>query len=180
MKLQNFMNVYKMKKTNEERIDEIKKHIIDNYVPYEAKADIAKAIIDASYYKIENGKKILFINSVAKYMLSCMAVFDLYTDFERQKRDGKIVEDFNIINGSGILDIILKLVNERELKEFRMIIDMVADDAISNEYENHAFIKNQMERFSELLGGILLPVLKDIDVNKIKEVIAMVNKNEGG
>lgn len=175
IKLSFFMTKYKMKKTEEEKIEFIKEHIKNEYVPFEKKADIAKAIVDNSYWRDEefNGekKKILHVDSIANYMLKCIAIIDFYTDIERQKGDGKMLDDFNTLNESGIFDLVIQNIDQRELKEFNMILQMVQDDVIANECENHAFISQQVERFGKLIGAALSPVISQLDIGQIEKVI---------
>jgi len=175
IKLSFFMTKYKIKKTNDEKLQMVKEHVLNQYIPFEKKADMAKAIVDNSYWREEeiNGekRKILHIDSVANYMLKCMAIVDLYTDIERQKGDGKMLEDFNTLNGSGVLDYIIQSIDQRELKEFNMILQMTQDDVVANEFENHAFISQQVERFGKLIGTALSPVISQLDIGQIEKVI---------
>lgn len=176
IKIGAFMNAYKFRKTDEEKDKFLKEHLNNEYIPYEKKADVAKAIVNTSYWKSEVGvdgkeHKVLYIDSIAKYMLTCMAIVDLFTDIERQKSDGKMLEDFNTLNGSGILDFIIQNVNQRELKEFNMILELTCEDVIANEFENHAFISKQIDRFGGLIGTVLAPFLDKIDVDKIQEIM---------
>lgn len=176
MKLSAFMTAYKFRKTAEEKEKIVIEHIKNEYVLYEKKADIAKAIVDNCYWRMAKDldgteHKELHIDSVAKYMLTCMAIVDLYTDIERQKGDGKMLEDFNILNGSGVLDYIINNINERELKEFNMVLEMTCEDVMTNEYENHAFITKQVYRFGNLISTALSPVLAQIDLDKINNMI---------
>jgi len=177
IKLTAFMTSYKFKKTDEEKLDMLKKHIKNEYVPYEKKADIAKAIADNSYWESEtlpDGTEVknLHVNSVAKYMLTCIAIFDLYTDIERQKGDGKMLDDFNTLNSSGIFDLLIQNVDQRELKEFNMILSMTCDDVIANEFENHAYISKQIDRFGKLVGTTLAPVISQLDIEEIRKAIS--------
>ena len=176
IKLSSFMTSYKFKKTEEEKIDYLLQHIKKEYVPYEKKADYAKAIVQASYYmdeKMADGSthRVLHVDSVAKYMLTCMAIVKLYTTIECSNNEGKMLDDFNKLNQAGIIDMIIQHVDQRELKEFNMIIQMTCDDTMTNEYENHAFIRNQVERFGELVGVTLIPFIKQLDIGKIQEII---------
>lgn len=176
MKLTSFITVYKMKKTDEDRINEVKKHIKNEYIPYEKKADVAKAIVEAScYVKDDNGHRVLKINSVAKYMLECMSIVDLFTDFERSKQDGKTLDEYNILNSSGLLDIIIMCSDQKQLKELHMLVDMTYEDLIANEYEPHAFFKNQINRFGDLFMIAIKPVLDQLDMDKITELIGVNN-----
>lgn len=171
-----------VRKSNEEKLQIVKKYIKNEYVPYEKKADIAKAIIDNSYYKDEVGldgksHRILYINSVAKYMLTCMSIIDLYTTIERSTGDGKMLEDFNKLNESGILDLVIQSVDERELKEFNMVLQMTSDDVMANEYENHAFISKQLDRFREILEPIFSQAVSQLDLKQIDDVVKNFKNN---
>ena len=183
MKLTSFMNLYKIKKTDEEKLDLIRSHIKNEYVPYEKKADVAKAIIQVCYWQKNNteselGTTKFHIDSVAKHMLTCMSIIDLYTDIERSKQAGTMVEDFNKLNELGIFDMVNSAINERELEEFKSVVQMTADDAIANEYEPHAFISNQVERFGSLLGTVLGPFLKELDLSTVQGMINNLGKEQ--
>lgn len=180
IKLTAFMTAYKFKKNDEEKLNMVKEHIKNEYVPYEKKADIAKAIADASYWrkvKDSSGNEYseLHINSVARYMLTCISMFDLYTDIERSKSKGNMLDDFNLLNENGIFDILVQNLDERELKEFNMILDMICDDVIANEYENHAYITKQVNRFGKLVGDIISPILSQLDLSRVEELIKQVD-----
>lgn len=176
--LLSFVTVYKNKKTQEEKEQIIKEHILDVYIPYEQKAEVANAIVKGSFYQnTDDGKQVFHIDSIAKYMLSCIAIFDLYTDIERSKTKGKMLDDFNTLNRYGIFDYLIQNINQRELKEFNMVLQMASEDIISNEYEPHAFIRNQVERFGNMIGGVLEPLIATLDIDKIKEIVSDFQRN---
>lgn len=179
MKLSSFITVYKTKRTDDDKLNEIKKHIKTEYVPYEQKADMAKAIVGASYYRKEktsDGKErlVFHVDSVAKYMLTCMSIIKLFTTIECSSNEGKTLDEFNLLNQFGIIDLIIQNINQRELKEFNMILQMTCDDEMTNEYESHAFIRNQIERFGQLCSVALDPIIQQLDVDKIQEVINLL------
>lgn len=180
IKLQSFMTSYKFKKTEEGKKEFLLKYIKNEYVPYEKKADYAKAIVQASYYQDEktpDGKthRVFHVDSVAKYMLTCMTIVKLFTTIECSSNEGKMLEEFNMLNQSGIIDLIIQNISQHELKEFNMILQMTCDDTITNEYEPHAYIKNQVERFGQLIGTTLLPVIKQLDIEQIQEIVNAIN-----
>lgn len=158
------------KKYNETNLEQVKQSLLEkvinpHYVPYEMKVTICEKIIENSYYKKNHdGVKKLHINSPAQYMLYCLWLVKQYTHIEVDL--SKSLEEFNMLNECGLLDKISTNVNERELKEFRMILEMTESDLLQNEYETHAFISNQIERFGELFGYITKPVL-----DRISEVL---------
>ena len=173
MKLDTFLKLYSVRKNAEEREALVREHITNTHVSYTDKCDRAELIARSSYYvkeKDENGveQKKFHQNSAAKYMLYSLAVVDMFTDIDVDFKNS--VEFFEKINGE-ILDYIILNVNERELKEFRMLMDFACDDLLTNEYENHAFFKEQVERFGKLIGNSIIPIVKDLDNETINNLI---------
>lgn len=169
-----------VKQTKEAFIEEI---MNPHYVPYETKITICEKIIESSYYKKSEDREIrrLHINSPAQYMLYCLFLVKQYTNIEVDFSNS--LEEFNLLNENDLLDEIYSRIPEKEIKEFRMILDMVESDVVRNEYELHAFINNQAERFGELFGYIAKPaldrlgeVLEDMDEGTIDK---LVNKLKG-
>ncbi len=175
MKLTAFMAILNTRKSEEDKETLIKEHIKSEYIPYEQKADVAKRIVNSCYYKKEKDgdleRHIMHIDSVAKYMLTCMSIIDLFTDIERSKKSGSMLDEFNALNSAGVFDMLVKNINQIELKEFNMVLQMTCDDVMTNEYELHSFISNQVERFGKLIGITISPILEQLDVSKIQNMI---------
>lgn len=158
------------KKYNETNLEQTKQALIEkvmnpHYVPYEMKITICEKIIENSYYKKNNdGIKKLHVNSPAQYMLYCLWLVKQYTNINIDLSNS--LEEFNLLNENELIDIIVNNIPDKELKEFRMILDMVENDVMQNEYEIHSFISNQVERFGELFGRIAEPAL-----NRVSEVL---------
>ena len=157
-------------------------HIKTGYVPYETKANVAKAIVETCYWhrvELPDGTKTtrFYVDSVGKYMLSQMSMIDLYTDIERNKEN--MLGDYNKLDSFGIFDTLSSDIDKEEIDEYYKVIQMTCDDAITNYYEPHAFISSQVERFGTLIGAVLGPVLENIDIDKITEVISEITNREG-
>ena len=161
------------KKYNDTNVREAKEALAKNimnphYVSYEMKITICEKIIENTYYeKIEkNGIKTkkLHVNSPAQYMLYCLWMVKQYTYIKVDFKNS--IKEFNLLNECALLDLIFAQIPERELNEFRMVLDMVENDVMQNEYETHAFISNQVERFGELTGRLMEPAL-----NRLGEVL---------
>ena len=153
------------------------------YIPYEKKIAICEKIIENSYYKkSDDGEtKKLHINSPAQYMLYCLNLVRYYTNIKVDFSNS--LEEFNMLNENELLDVIISSIPEKEFKEFRIVLDMVESDVIQNEYETHAFISNQVERFGELFGHVAKPaldrlseILENMDEKTIDKII---NKIKG-
>lgn len=179
------------KKYNETNVEQTKQALVKNvmnphYVPYEMKITICEKIIENSYYKKNNDGKIekLHVNSPIQYMLYCLWFVKQYTNIEVDFSNS--LEEFNMLNESELIDVIFSSVPERESKEFRMILDMVENDLLQNEYETHAFVSNQVERFGELFGYIVKPVLErfsdvleNMDEKTVNKIINKLNDISG-
>jgi len=177
MRIETFVRLYNTKKTDEERIDLIKERMNGKHVSFSDKVNHADIIAKQCYYQKENDangveREVFKQNSAAKYMFYSLTVVKLYTDLDVNFK--KALEQFEMLNGE-ILDDIINLVDQRELKEFQMILDFACDDIITNEYELHSFIGKEVERFGNLVGATLAPILQSLDMDKVEEMIAKLN-----
>lgn len=177
MRIETFVRLYNTKKTDEERIDLVKERMNGGHVSFSDKVNHADIIAKQCYYQKEkdaNGveREVFKQNSAAKYMFYSLTVVKLYTDLDVDFK--KALEQFEMLNGE-ILDDIMNLVDQRELKEFQMILDFACDDIITNEYELHSFIGKEVERFGDLVGATLAPILQSLDMDKVEEMIGKLN-----
>jgi hypothetical protein len=169
MKIDVFLKLYESKKTTESKEKLVADHVKNIQVKYSDKVDRAGIIAKHSYYEKQVGadgveREVFRQNSAAKYMLYYLTLVDLYTDLEIDFKES--LDTFEKINGS-ILDTIISYIDDRELKEFQMLLDFACDDIITNEYELHSFVRSQVEWFGNLVSGIISPVLQQFDFEKI-------------
>lgn len=177
-----------VKKYNKLTSEDLKGKLVESvikheYVPYENKITICKKIVEASHYikkKDKNNKetKKLHIDSTANYMLYYLNIVNCYSSVDVDFSNS--LEEFNLLNCSKCLDAMLSSIPEREEKEFRMILDMVENDLMQNEYETHAFISNQVERFGELISNIFSPLLEEVmkgmNMNDMQDLLKVLEK----
>lgn len=158
-----FVEKYTSAKSEQAKNILIKDIMNIDYIPYERKITICEKIIDNTYYiKDLNGvNKKLHVNSPAQYMLYCLWLVSEYTNISIDFKNSP--DEFNRLNKYDLFDVINSKIPEKESKEFKIILDMVRNDVIQNEYETHAFISNQVERFGELTGIILKPVIERLN-----------------
>lgn len=157
-----FINKYNALSNEKLKEDYIRTIIKDTYVQFENKVAICEKIVESSYYIKTNydgvERKKLYINSPAKYMLHRLNIIDNYTIIKIDFKNS--LEEYNMLNKYGIIDFVFDYVSSNEIGEFNMILDMIENDAIKNEYEIHSFIASQVERFSNLFGHLIEPGLK--------------------
>lgn len=173
MKIETFLKIYNTKEAYEEKVEAVKQIMKNNCISYADKVDRAGIIAKNSYHVKQkdvdgNEREVFQQNSAAKYMLYSLTLVDLYTTLDVDFKQS--LELFEMINGE-ILDMIVMSIDERERKEFQMVLDFACDDLLVNEYEPHAFIREQIDRFGNLFGTIVAPVLQNMDMNKIEELI---------
>ena len=173
MRIETFLQVYKTKKTDDEKKQAIDSIMKNETIKYSDKVDRTGLIAQKSYHVMRsdvNGveHEVFEQNSAAKYMLYSLTLVDLYTTLDIDYK--KSLEQFELLNGE-VLDLIVGSIPKRELKEFQMLLDFACDDIMTNEYEPHAFVRGQVERFGSLINAVLSSVVKDIDVAQISEAI---------
>lgn len=166
MKFDEFMELYNNCEETDKCIIFVKEHITKSYIPLEEKDVRAQIIINNSYYD-DNGD--FKVNSTAKHMFTFLSIVDMYTDIDINFKDG--LNEYNELDKSMALDNILSIIDEKDLNEFKIILNMKCNDVITNEYEPHGYISKQVERFGELVGNVLKPVIEGLDVEKIIEVL---------
>ena len=172
MKIKEFVNKYNSFSTESLRDNFLKNNLkIKDYVSFLMKNTLAQKIVDVSTYMYEDyikedgtkGRRrtnTIHVNSTVQYVLFCRVIIENYTNLEVET-DG-FYEEYDLLNESGLLDKIMQMIPEKEIKEFKMIVDMKKDDIIFNQSTPKAFINQQIERVSTILGVTLKPVLEKI------------------
>lgn len=138
-----------------------------------AQAILNKSMYDQEEYTDEEGNKKLRktdrikVNSVIQYVQFCRFIITTYTNLEIE--DGSFIKDYDALKSSGLLDRLIigdentpPLIPVNEIAEFRSILDMKAKDILTNEYEPHAFISKQVERFAMLSNVTLNPIIEAV------------------
>jgi hypothetical protein len=138
------------------------------YVPYLTKVALAENIVKQSSYarneegKIEQPERIK-VNSALRYVLFVTTVIKTYTNIDFDGAD--MMTGFDTLNECGLVEAIFEKIAEKELAEFRTVLDMALEDFMVNEYETHTFISRQVTRVTDVLGVFLeplLPTLKEL------------------
>ena len=170
MKIKEFVEQYNGYATDYLKEDFLKENLkITPYIPFVTKEVIAKQIVKISTYDKKTGN--IKLNSVVHHHLYCRMIIEYYTNLERENTN--FIDEYDLLVSSGVFRKIMAMIPEYELGEFNMIIDMVRDDAIKNEYELHAFISNQIENF----GNILNVVFENAS-NKVADEIGKLDEDQ--
>ena len=178
-KIKEFCENYKNRATNKLKEDYLKENLkITTYLPFIKKDALAQNIVNATTYKFENYTKEdgtigrrrtnqIHVNSTTQMLLFYRVIIENYTDLEVETEG--FYEEYDALNESGVLFELTadfeghpSIIPAKEISELRGMIDLKQRDEMTNQYETHSFISNQVERFGTLIGVTLKPVLEKI------------------
>lgn len=148
---------------------------ITTYLPFIKKDALAQNIVNATTYRFENYTKEdgttgrrktnqIQINSTAQMLLFYRVIIENYTNLEVETEG--FYEEYDVLNESGVLFELTadfeghpSLIPAKEISELRGMVDLKQRDIMTNQYEIHAYISNQIERITEIGSIVLKPVL---------------------
>ena len=146
---------------------------VKDYERYEVVCAICDQIIVNSYFTTDGQFK---VDSCKKYLLYVSALLNTYTNIRFDEND--MLGDFNLLQRYGLIDVIINYIPEAQVAMFDSVLNMKSNDIMTNYYEPHAFVKEQLVKFAPLIHGWIESLLgaaeemiKDIDINKIKGLI---------
>lgn len=168
------------------------KYIKDNlelktYLPVLTKDAIATILVEKTIYEYEkyideNGEvkqrqtNKIEVNSNAQYILFCRLVIENYTNLEVET--STFFEEYDLLKQSGLLNKLMSHTDEEpslipieELIELHKMIENKQKDILFNHSTPQAYISEQIERFSTLIGVTLNPILEKIasSINNMDE-----------
>ena len=175
MKIKEFCKEYsnRIDKLKEDYLKENLK--ITTYLPFIKKDALAQNIVNATTYKFEDYTKEdgttgrrrtnqIQVNSTAQMLLFYRVIIENYTDLEVETEG--FYEEYDALNESGVLFELTadfeghpSLIPAKEISELRGMVDLKQRDIMTNQYEIHSYISNQIERITEVGSIVLKPVL---------------------
>ena len=166
-----------LKRTSVKMREEYLKAVIKvkPYVGYGAKMFLADTIIKTSC--LNDGQ--IYIDSCKKYLLYIYTLINTYTNIELSTKD--LMIQYDRLDSIGLIEPILALIPEKERVTFKTILDMRQDDLMTNRYGTHAFIKEQVDRltnvsseFSKAFAPLVEKLnekIQTLDENKIEKML---------
>ncbi|HAU85939.1 MAG TPA: hypothetical protein DCW90_10680, partial [Lachnospiraceae bacterium] len=104
------------------------------------------------------------VNSAMHYLFFIKTIIEEYTNLISESPS--FADEYDMLKQSGFLDRLLlkvdgkdSLIDASDLDEFKQIVNMAKSDLIDNEYELHAFISGQVDRFKALGEATLAPLM---------------------
>lgn len=157
--IKNFVEGYKKRTTNSNKEDYLASKLeVKNYLPFVNKIAFAERLAKHSTLNKDTGN--VELDSCVNYLLFCRTIIEQYTNLKVE--NAAFYEEYDLLNESGLLDVIFSMIPEKEINEFKMLCDLKKNDLITNKYEIHNFISDQVTRFGELSGVTIRPIIDKV------------------
>lgn len=174
MTIKEFVEKYNAIATDRVKEDYLKDNLhIKTYLPFLTKVTLADKLAKIATLDKDTGN--INVKSDVNYLLFCRMIIEQYTDLQVETEG--FYEEYDLLNESDLLTKIMQMIPEKEITEFKLICDMKKDDIIFNQSTPKAFINQQIERVSTILGATLKPVLdklatelENMDDSKIEKL----------
>lgn len=146
---------------------------VKDYERYEVVCAICDQIIANSYFTTDGQFK---VDSCKKYLLYVSALLNTYTNIRFDEND--MLGDFNLLQRYGLIDVIINYIPEAQVAMFDSVLNMKSNDIMTNYYEPHAFVKEQVVKFAPLIHewiesflGAAESFMGEIDMDKIRNIV---------
>lgn len=169
MKVEKFVHDYRIaNKIKDGGINFVKEHIVKEYVPYMEKMARCQTLVNTCWYKTdsETGVKRLSVNNSVLNVMFIMELVRQYTDIQLEYEGTKVVESYDDLRKTGILNKILGSIPKTDRDEFQSVLNMVKSDVMTNEYEIGAYIRNRINDGMTIIGNLILPALENAGFTK--------------
>ena len=146
---------------------------VKDYERYEVVCTICDQIIASSYFTADGQFK---ADSCKKYLMYVSALLNTYTNIRFDENDA--LGDFNLLQRYGLVDVIISYIPEVQVAMFDSVLNMKSNDMMTNYYEPHAFVREQVIKFAPLVHkwidsflDVAEDVVKEIDINKVQKIV---------
>lgn len=142
---------------------------ITSYVPFVKKDALISNLLKATMLDKETGN--VKVNSSAEYLLMTIILIENYTNLTVETEG--FFEEYDELKKSGLFNILLvgddttaPLIPYEEIAEFKHLLSIKRNDVLTNRYEIHSFITEQVDRF-KTLGEVTLTPLVEVVSKKL-------------
>lgn len=147
---------------------------ITSYVPFVKKDALISNLLKATMIDKDTGN--VKVNSSAEYLLMTRILIENYTNLTVETEG--FYEEYDELKKTGLFTILLigneatataPLIPYEEIVEFKHLLSIKRSDLLTNRYEIHSFITEQVDRFKALDEATLTPLISAV-VDKIDEI----------
>ena len=171
--IKNFIDEYNKRGTESLKKQYIKDNLeITPYVSFVKKDALISNLLKATMIDKETGN--VKVNSSAEYLLMTRILIENYTNLTVET-DG-FYEEYDELKKSGLFNILLvgddttaPLIPYEEIAEFKHLLSIKRNDVLTNRYEIHSFITEQVDRFKALGEATLTPLMNAVS-KKLDEI----------
>ena len=147
---------------------------INSYVPFVTKLTLVNNLANVTMIDKETGN--VKFDSIVEHLLMTRIFIEQYTNLTVET-DG-FFEEYDELKKSGLFDILLigneaanlpPMIPYDEIVEFKFLLAQKRNDLLTNKYEIHSFIKEQIDRLKDLASATLTPLIEVVD-KKLAEI----------
>lgn len=165
MKIKEFCEKYNKMATQALKEKFVKDNLkITSYVPFVKKDALISNLLNATMIDKDTGN--VKVNSSAEYLLMTRILVENYTNLTVETEG--FYEEYDELKKSGLFNILLigdeatataPLIPYEEIVEFKHLLSIKRSDVLTNRYEIHSFITEQVDRFKALGEATLKPLM---------------------
>lgn len=145
---------------------------ITSYVPFVKKDALISNLLKATMIDKETDN--VKVNSSAEYLLMTRILIENYTNLTVET--GGFYEEYDELKKSGLFNILLvgndttaPLIPIEEITEFKFLLSQKKADVMTNRYEIHSFITEQVDKIKALSEATLTPLVEVVS-KKLDEI----------
>ena len=137
--------------------------VINDYVPFLKKVEMANKIARNSLLDKKNNT--IYRQLSVQYILFIRSIITLYTNLVGSTEIW--IDEYDALDSSGLLDVVISKIPEKEFSEFKTIVDQVENDYIYN-YSRESTMSRFLNNLFETIKPNITSLFKIID-KKVKE-----------
>lgn len=147
---------------------------ITPYVPFVTKLTLINNLANVTMIDKETGN--VKFDSIVEHLLMTRIFIEQYTNLTVETEG--FFEEYDELKKSGLFDILLigneaanlpPMIPYDEIVEFKFLLAQKRNDLLTNKYEIHSFIKEQIDRLKDLASATLTPLIEVVD-KKLAEI----------
>lgn len=187
MKVQEFIETFKVKKImdskiNEHAVADYLKETLDvkEYLPFAEKRELCAKVLNACNKIDSNG--LVKVDSVSRYIIFTVSILSAYTNLEFSSGEDEIdsIDEYDMLCQSGLFDPILEVIGN-EYAVCNNILNMMMDDIVANNNTVENVVSHTLNKLSKSIDGFIDTLsdkvdelnldLNQIDIDKYKGLI---------
>lgn len=187
--IKKFCEEYENMATDSMREKYLKDHLeVIHYLPVLTKTAMIDNLTNITMLDKNSGN--VKVNSIAEYLLFTRILVENYTNLAVESKG--FYEEYDALKKSGLFDVLLvgndatpPLIPYAEIAEFKHLLSLKKQDIMTNKYELHSYINEQIDRFSTLFDATMNPILEtigkkieNIPKEEINNIVEFVKKSE--